>query len=133
MHVLHHPASLRGPFRSRSRESILAEARAFARGGTEELVLIAQDSSMYGRDRGERRGGWRACCTSFTRWRGSNGSACCYLYPATVDGELIEAIASLPKVCKYMDMPLQHAHPEVLRAMLRPASGERYLDPPSFP
>ena len=51
-----------------------------------------------------------------------------YLYPATVDRELIDAIATLPKVCKYMDMPLQHAHPEVLRAMRRPSNGERYLE-----
>ncbi|MDP9018094.1 MAG: radical SAM protein, partial [Candidatus Eremiobacteraeota bacterium] len=51
-----------------------------------------------------------------------------YLYPATVDSELIDAMATLPKVCKYMDMPLQHAHPEVLRAMLRPSNGERYLE-----
>jgi ribosomal protein S12 methylthiotransferase len=45
-----------------------------------------------------------------------------------VDRELIDAMASLPKVCKYMDMPLQHAHPDVLRAMLRPSNGERYLE-----
>ena len=51
-----------------------------------------------------------------------------YLYPATVDRELIDAIGRLPKVCKYMDMPLQHAHPEVLRAMRRPSNGERYLE-----
>ncbi|HEY9179188.1 MAG TPA: radical SAM protein, partial [Candidatus Baltobacteraceae bacterium] len=51
-----------------------------------------------------------------------------YLYPATVDSELIEAMARLPKVCKYMDMPLQHAHPGVLRGMLRPGNGERYLE-----
>jgi ribosomal protein S12 methylthiotransferase len=51
-----------------------------------------------------------------------------YLYPATVDDELIAAMASLPKVCTYLDMPLQHAHPEVLRAMRRPSNGERYLE-----
>jgi ribosomal protein S12 methylthiotransferase len=45
-----------------------------------------------------------------------------------VDRELIDAIARLPKVCKYMDMPLQHAHPDVLRAMRRPSNGERYLE-----
>jgi ribosomal protein S12 methylthiotransferase len=51
-----------------------------------------------------------------------------YLYPATIDRELVDAMASLPKVCKYMDMPLQHAHPDVLRAMRRPGNGERYLE-----
>jgi ribosomal protein S12 methylthiotransferase len=51
-----------------------------------------------------------------------------YLYPATIDPELIAAMADLSKVCKYIDMPLQHAHPDVLRAMLRPGNGERYLE-----
>jgi ribosomal protein S12 methylthiotransferase len=119
---------LRGPFRSRSRASILAEARALARGGTKELVLIAQDSSMYGRDRGERRGGLARLLHELHEVEGIEWLRLLYLYPATVDSELIEAMATLPKVCKYLDMPLQHAHPEVLRAMLRPSSGERYLE-----
>ncbi len=119
---------LRGAFRSRSRESILAEARALAAGGTKELVLIAQDSSMYGRDHGERRGGLARLLNDLNEVDGLEWIRLLYLYPATVDSELIEAIATLPKVCKYMDMPLQHAHPDVLRAMLRPSNGERYLE-----
>jgi ribosomal protein S12 methylthiotransferase len=51
-----------------------------------------------------------------------------YLYPATVDAELIDAMATLPKVCAYMDMPLQHVSVPVLRAMRRPSHGERYLE-----
>jgi ribosomal protein S12 methylthiotransferase len=116
---------LRGAFRSRSEESILMEARALAAGGTKELILIAQDTSMWGRDRGHRRGG---LAQLLERLHGIEWIRLLYLYPATVDGELIEAMARLPKVCKYMDMPLQHAHPEVLRAMLRPSNGERYLE-----
>jgi ribosomal protein S12 methylthiotransferase len=119
---------LRGAFRSRSRDSILAEARALASHGTKELVLIAQDSSMYGRDRGERRGGLARLLHELSGVDGIEWIRLLYLYPATVDAELIDAIASLPKVCKYMDMPLQHAHPEVLRAMKRPSNGERYLE-----
>ena len=119
---------LRGAFRSRSEESILKEARALAAGGTRELVLIAQDTSMWGRDRGMRRGGLAQLLERLHEVDGIDWIRLLYLYPATVDSELIEAIARLPKVCKYMDMPLQHAHPDVLRAMLRPSNGERYLE-----
>jgi ribosomal protein S12 methylthiotransferase len=119
---------LRGAFRSRSEESILAEARALAASGTKELILIAQDSSMWGRDRGYRRGGLAALLERLHDVDGIEWIRLLYLYPATVDRELVSAIAELPKVCKYMDMPLQHAHPDVLRAMKRPSNGERYLE-----
>ncbi len=119
---------LRGAFRSRTEESILKEARALAAGGTKELILIAQDTSMYGRDRGARRGGLAGLLHGLHAIDGIVWIRLLYLYPATVDSELIEAMAALPKVCKYMDMPLQHAHPDVLRAMLRPSNGERYLE-----
>jgi ribosomal protein S12 methylthiotransferase len=119
---------LRGPFRSRSIESIVLEAKALVRNGARELVLIAQDTSMYGRDRGTRRGGLADLLAQLHDIDGLAWIRLLYLYPATVDSELIEAIASLPKVCKYMDMPLQHVHPEVLRAMRRPSNGERYLE-----
>lgn len=119
---------LRGAFRSRSIESILKEANALAQSGTRELILIAQDTSMYGRDRGSRRGGLAELLEALHDVPGIEWIRLLYLYPATVDSELIDAMAALPKVCKYMDMPLQHAHPEVLRAMLRPSNGERYLE-----
>ena len=119
---------LRGAFRSRSEESILMEARALAAGGTKELILIAQDSSMYGRDRGAKRGGLAHLLHELHAVDGLEWIRLLYLYPATVDDELIEAMATLPKVCTYMDMPLQHAHPEVLRAMRRPSNGDRYLE-----
>jgi ribosomal protein S12 methylthiotransferase len=119
---------LRGTFRSRSTTSILAEARALADAGTKELILIAQDTSMYGRDRGRPRGGLADLLGRLHEIDGLEWIRLLYLYPATIDSELIDAMARLPKVCKYMDMPLQHAHPEVLRAMLRPSNGERYLE-----
>jgi ribosomal protein S12 methylthiotransferase len=119
---------LRGGFRSRSEESILAEARALAAGGTKELILIAQDTSMWGRDRGFRRGGLAHLLRRLSDVDGIVWIRLLYLYPATVDAELIEAMAELPKVCPYMDMPLQHVSVPVLRAMLRPSNGERYLE-----
>ncbi|MGB8521172.1 MAG: 30S ribosomal protein S12 methylthiotransferase RimO [Candidatus Tumulicola sp.] len=120
--------SLRGAFRSRSEESIVKEARALASGGAKELILIGQDTSMWGRDRGVRRGGLATLLERLHEVDGIEWIRLLYLYPATVDRELVTAIADLPKVCKYMDMPLQHAHPDVLRAMRRPANGERYLE-----
>jgi ribosomal protein S12 methylthiotransferase len=119
---------LRGAFRSRSAESILKEAHALVAGGTKELVLIAQDSSMWGRDRGIARGGLAALLEELSEIDGLAWIRLLYLYPATVDAELIEVMARLPKVCKYLDMPLQHAHPDVLRAMRRPFDGERYAE-----
>jgi ribosomal protein S12 methylthiotransferase len=119
---------LRGAFRSRSEESILAEARALAAGGTKELILIAQDTSMWGRDRGFRRGGLAHLLHQLHAVDGIAWIRLLYLYPATVDSELVDAMASLPKVCAYMDMPLQHVSVPVLRAMLRPSNGERYLE-----
>jgi ribosomal protein S12 methylthiotransferase len=119
---------LRGAFRSRSEESILAEARALAAGGTKELILIAQDTSMWGRDRGFRRGGLAHLLHRLHDVDGIAWIRLLYLYPATVDSELIDAMASLPKVCAYMDMPLQHVSVPVLRGMLRPSNGERYLE-----
>ena len=83
---------------------------------------------MYGRDRGARRGGLAQLLERLHEVDGIEWIRLLYLYPATVDRELIDAMAALPKVCKYMDMPLQHAHPDVLRAMLRPSNGERYLE-----
>jgi ribosomal protein S12 methylthiotransferase len=119
---------LRGNFRSRSTESLVKEATALVQAGTRELILIAQDTSMYGRDRGARRGGLAQLLEELHAIEGLEWIRLLYLYPATVDDELIETMARLPKVCKYMDMPLQHAHPEVLRAMRRPSNGERYLE-----
>ncbi|MHB8306019.1 MAG: 30S ribosomal protein S12 methylthiotransferase RimO [Vulcanimicrobiaceae bacterium] len=119
---------LRGGFRSRSEESILKEARALAGGGTKEVILIAQDTSMWGRDRGLRRGGLAGLLERLSEIDGIAWIRLLYLYPATVERELIDAMARLPKVCTYMDMPLQHAHPDVLRAMRRPGNGERYLE-----
>jgi ribosomal protein S12 methylthiotransferase len=119
---------LRGAFRSRSMESILAEAHALAAGGAKELILIAQDTSMWGRDRGYRRGGLAELLRRLNDVDGIAWIRLLYLYPATVDSELIDAMASLPKVCAYMDMPLQHVSAPVLRAMRRPSNGARYLE-----
>ena len=120
--------ALRGRFRSRSAESICAEARALVAGGAKELILIAQDTSMWGRDRGIRRGGLARCSSGCTKSKAWNGFGCSTFIPRRSIASLSTRSRALPKVCKYMDMPLQHVHPEVLRAMRRPSNGERYLE-----
>jgi ribosomal protein S12 methylthiotransferase len=117
----------RGSFRSRPADDVVAEATALARRGVREINLIAQDSSHYGRDRGDG-GGLAALLTrldaiSELRWVRVH-----YLYPNTVTDALIDAMARCTRVVKYVDMPLQHAHPEMLKRMRRGGSAESHLE-----
>jgi ribosomal protein S12 methylthiotransferase len=119
--------SFRGAFRSRPSEDVVAEAAALARRGVREINLIAQDSSHFGRDRGDG-GGLAGLLTrldaiSELRWVRVH-----YLYPNTVTDGLIDAMARSTRVVKYVDVPLQHAHPETLRRMRRGGSAESHLD-----
>jgi ribosomal protein S12 methylthiotransferase len=102
-------------------ESILREARDLVRLGVREINLIAQDSSQFGRDRGERNGLVHLLEALNTipqlRWIRLH-----YLYPNSVTPELIRAMARLPKVLGYIDLPLQHAHPATLQRMRRGGS-----------
>lgn len=114
---------LRGPFRSRPVESILAEADRLARGGAKELILIAQDTTRYGEDIYGRYSLadllHEVCKIDGPRW-----VRVLYMYPARVADELIEAMATEPKICKYVDLPLQHADDDILRAMNRKGTSE---------
>ena len=118
--------AFRGTFRSRTPESVAAEAEALTRRGVREINLIAQDSSHYGRDRSDGAGlpGLlrRLDAVPDLRWVRVH-----YLYPNTVTSELIDTMAALPRVVDYVDMPLQHAHPDVLRRMRRGGSAESHL------
>ncbi|MDK2930165.1 MAG: ribosomal protein methylthiotransferase [Bacillota bacterium] len=109
---------LRGPYRSRPMESIIAEVRKLARGGAKELILIAQDTTRYGEDIYGHPSLARllreVCKVDGPRW-----VRVLYMYPTRVTGELIEVMASEPKICKYVDLPLQHADDDILRAMNR--------------
>jgi ribosomal protein S12 methylthiotransferase len=117
----------RGAFRSRPPEDVVAEAEALTRGGVREINLIAQDSSHFGRDRGDRGGlaGLLARLDAVPdlRWLRVH-----YLYPNTVTDRLIETMARCTRVVKYVDMPLQHAHPEMLKRMRRGGSAESHLE-----
>jgi len=118
--------AFRGTFRSRDSRSVVSETEALVRGGVREINLIAQDSSHYGRDRGDPDGLPKLLealdGVDDLRWIRLH-----YLYPNTVTERLIETMARLPKVLTYLDLPLQHAHPETLARMRRGGSAVSHL------
>jgi ribosomal protein S12 methylthiotransferase len=116
---------LRGQYRSRPVESIVAEARALAARGVKELLLISQDSTFYGVDRRER-GALARLLRELNQVDGLAWIRLLYLYPTTVTDETIEAMAACDKVVPYIDLPLQHAADGVLKRMRRPGSRASY-------
>ncbi|MCL6431156.1 MAG: 30S ribosomal protein S12 methylthiotransferase RimO [Anaerolineae bacterium] len=119
--------AIKGPQRSKPREAILAEARALVDRGARELILIAQDTTAYGRDRGERRGLASLIRDLLREVPELVWLRLMYAYPQHVDGRLIDLLASDPRICHYLDLPLQHAHPDVLRRMRRPHDVEEVV------
>jgi len=122
--------TLRGHYRSRTSDSILREARMLAANGVKELLLISQDTSFYGVDRGER-GSLAALLRSLNAVDGLEWIRMLYLYPTTIGDDVLDAMAESEKVCKYIDLPLQHASDAVLKRMKRPgtrAGYQRLLD-----
>jgi ribosomal protein S12 methylthiotransferase len=111
--------TLRGKHRSRAPEDVVAEARALAERGVKELVLIAQDSTRYGLDRG-LRDGLAPLLRALGAVDGIQWIRVMYAYPATMSDRILDAIAEVPQVVKYVDMPLQHASDAVLQRMKRP-------------
>src|SRR6188474_869131 len=116
---------LRGDYRSRTVDSIVQEATNLAARGVRELLLISQDTSFYGIDRGER-GGLARLLRELNRVDGLEWVRMLYLYPTTITDDVLEAMAESDKVCKYIDLPLQHAADPVLRRMKRPGTRAGY-------
>jgi ribosomal protein S12 methylthiotransferase len=122
--------TLRGKYRSRPAGSIVREAEALAARGVKELLLISQDTSFYGIDRGER-GALARLLRRLDRVDGLGWIRMLYLYPTTIGDDVLDAMADCAKVAKYVDLPLQHASDAVLKRMKRPgtrASYEKLLD-----
>lgn len=115
--------SMRGSFRSRRFGSIMEEAQALAKQGVKEIVLIAQDSSRYGEDLGDIDGLAilinELCKIDELEW-----VRVMYTYPTHISDGFLQAIANNPKAVKYLDMPLQHASRNVLKAMKRGGTRE---------
>jgi len=117
---------IRGAFRSRAIESIIIEVKNLVASGVKEINLIAQDTTSYGRDLyGAPK--LTDLLKELVKIDGLMWIRLLYCYPKYFSDELIELIASEPKICKYIDLPLQHAHDDILKGMLRP-DGRRDIE-----
>ena len=112
--------NLRGAYQSRTIENIVDEAREIAKKGCTEVVLIAQDTTSYGIDL-YGKPVLPKLLEELNKIEELSWIRIMYAYPSQMSDELIDAIARLDKVVKYIDLPLQHSHPEILEAMRRPA------------
>lgn len=110
---------LRGAYHSRKIEKIVEEAKELAEKGVTEIVLIAQDTTSYGIDIYGKLS-LATLLKELNKIEKLSWIRIMYAYPSQVNDELIDAIATCDKVVKYLDIPLQHSHPEILRAMRRP-------------
>ena len=117
--------SLRGPYRSRGLDSVVSEARTLAAQGVREVVLVAQDTTAYGRE--TKEADLAELLTRLAAVDELHWVRLLYGYPTNVTPGLIEVMARENKVCKYLDIPFQHADREVLRSMGRLGDGEAYL------
>jgi ribosomal protein S12 methylthiotransferase len=117
--------TLRGSYRSRTPDSIVREARALAARGVRELLLISQDTTFYGIDRGER-GALARLLRELNAIEGLRWIRLLYLYPTTITDDVLDAMAECEKVCRYIDLPLQHASAAVLKRMRRPGNRRTY-------
>lgn len=118
---------IRGRMRSRAMENIVAEAESLARDGIKELVVVAQDTTRYGEDI-YGKSALPELLTRLSDIEGIEWIRLLYCYPDRVTDELLDVIASRKNICKYMDIPLQHANGEVLRAMNRTGDSKSLLE-----
>lgn len=114
--------SLRGRFRSRSMDEVLKEAVRLAAQGVKELILIAQDTTRYGRDI-YNEGKLVELIRKLSGIEGIEWIRLLYCYPEEIDDALIDEIASNKKLCKYLDIPIQHSSEKVLKSMGRRGTG----------
>src|SRR5437588_2014105 len=127
-----HPCSfciipqLRGKFRSRRFESVIAEAERLARNGVREITLIGQDTTCYGEDLG-LTDGLALLLERLSQIEDLRWIRFLYAYPNKITGRLLETIAAHAKICSYIDVPLQHASPSVLKRMKRGSSAGLFL------
>ena len=117
---------LRGKFRSRRFESVVAEAERLAQGGVREITLIGQDTTCYGEDFG-LKDGLALLLEKLSQIEDLRWIRFLYAYPNKITGKLLETIGSQEKICSYMDVPLQHASASVLKRMKRGGGAEVFL------
>ncbi|WP_307981467.1 30S ribosomal protein S12 methylthiotransferase RimO [uncultured Haemophilus sp.] len=110
---------VRGAFRSRTIESIKAEVERLAAAGVKEVVLIAQDTTSYGIDLNDGKPLLTTLLKELTAVEGIEWIRMLYLYPTFFSDELLDLIVNEPKLCKYVDIPLQHVNNDILKQMNR--------------
>lgn len=116
----------RGRFRSRTIDSLVEEARRLEGEGVQEINLLAQDTTRYGEDLGLGKHGLQKLVEALLAKTDVPWIRFLYAYPTTLHRELLELMGREERFCSYLDMPLQHSHPEVLRAMRRGGSPTTY-------
>ncbi len=117
---------LRGKFRSRRFESVIAEAEQLAKRGVREITLIGQDTTCYGEDLG-LKDGLALLLEKLAHIEELRWVRFLYAYPNKVTGKLLDTIAKHDEICSYIDVPLQHASPNVLKLMKRGAGADIFL------
>ncbi len=110
---------IRGKYRSRSIDSIMKEAKVAVKNGTKEIILIAQDTSYYGYDNNGKLM-LANLVDELSKIEDLFWIRVHYLYPGNITDQLIDTFASNKKLCKYIDLPLQHSEEHILKKMLRP-------------
>lgn len=119
---------LRGKFRSRQMDDVLYEARLLAANGVKELLVVAQDTSRYGTDFPEHKRLLPELLRELCKIDGFRWIRVHYTYPDEIDDELIEVMATEPKIVKYLDIPIQHCNSKILKLMNRRSSREQLED-----
>jgi ribosomal protein S12 methylthiotransferase len=117
--------SFKGNMRSKAVGAILGEARELVAQGVKEIVLVAQHLTDYGRDLRIQDGLATLLNELCDMLPSDTWLRLMYAYPHGISERLIETMASRPQICAYLDMPLQHAHPDTLRRMRRPPDADR--------
>ena len=119
---------LRGKFRSRQMDDVLYEARLLADSGIKELIVVAQDTSRYGTDLPGHKRLLPELLRQLCQIDGFHWIRIHYVYPDEIDDELIEVIATEPKIVKYLDIPIQHCNSKILKLMNRRGDGDFLRD-----
>ena len=119
---------LRGKYRSRQLDDVLYEARVLAANGTKELIVVAQDTSRYGTDFPEHKRLLPELLRELCKIDGLHWIRVHYVYPDEIDDELIEVLATEPKIVKYLDIPIQHCNDKILSTMHRRGDKKLIVD-----
>ena len=119
--------SIRGKFRSRSIEELVNEAKMLSESGVREIVVIAQNTTDYGLDIYGRRA-LSELLNKLSEIEGIHWIRLHYAYPEGIDDELIKTVAENKKICKYLDIPIQHANNDVLKRMGRRCTKEQMYE-----